>query len=404
VIIACEKCSTRFQLDESRVPPTGAKVRCSRCRHAFVVRPAQVEAGSDADAAQRLARDAVRRTARPRTRASEERTQALGPQVPGDRAQRAERAAQEPATLGGDGDEESDWQFAEDPEPSASESDDRVVRAHRPEPPAGAEPDPVGELFATPAAEAAPAETLSELGSPEDWNLLAGGEASPGAETSAEPPPSPRPRTRRAERAAVRPTIAPVEAVPFEAGETRGAQALRAAAWLGVAALALAASRSALWLPAAQIGTAASGAPVELAGLELEDVSGGWIENAVGGSVLVVRARLRNPGPEPRLPSGAVRVRLVDAAGAPLADVALAGRAPQDEARLRGAAPESLAADQEAAAHALAQTPIPPGEALEVAALFPATPVEAHGFRFELGAAPALSSEASPPPPPPSSE
>ena len=39
MIITCEKCSTRFQLDASRVPATGAKVRCSRCRHAFVVRP-----------------------------------------------------------------------------------------------------------------------------------------------------------------------------------------------------------------------------------------------------------------------------------------------------------------------------------------------------------------------------
>ena len=39
MVIACEHCNTRFQLDDARVPDTGVRVRCSRCKHAFFVAP-----------------------------------------------------------------------------------------------------------------------------------------------------------------------------------------------------------------------------------------------------------------------------------------------------------------------------------------------------------------------------
>jgi predicted Zn finger-like uncharacterized protein len=35
LIVTCDECSTSFELDESRIPVTGARVRCSRCKHAF---------------------------------------------------------------------------------------------------------------------------------------------------------------------------------------------------------------------------------------------------------------------------------------------------------------------------------------------------------------------------------
>jgi predicted Zn finger-like uncharacterized protein len=35
LIVTCGECSTSFQLDESRIPESGARVRCSRCKHAF---------------------------------------------------------------------------------------------------------------------------------------------------------------------------------------------------------------------------------------------------------------------------------------------------------------------------------------------------------------------------------
>ena len=45
MIITCEECATRFQLDDTRVPEKGVRVRCSRCQHAFFVKPTP-EAGT----------------------------------------------------------------------------------------------------------------------------------------------------------------------------------------------------------------------------------------------------------------------------------------------------------------------------------------------------------------------
>lgn len=38
MIIQCEKCKTRFRLDDSKISEAGVRVRCSRCTHTFVVR------------------------------------------------------------------------------------------------------------------------------------------------------------------------------------------------------------------------------------------------------------------------------------------------------------------------------------------------------------------------------
>ena len=35
MIVTCQNCDTSFQLDESRVPAQGIRVRCSRCKEAF---------------------------------------------------------------------------------------------------------------------------------------------------------------------------------------------------------------------------------------------------------------------------------------------------------------------------------------------------------------------------------
>ena len=37
MIIQCEKCQTRFRLDDSRVTDKGVKVRCTKCKHVFRV-------------------------------------------------------------------------------------------------------------------------------------------------------------------------------------------------------------------------------------------------------------------------------------------------------------------------------------------------------------------------------
>jgi predicted Zn finger-like uncharacterized protein len=41
MIVTCASCLTKFNLDESKIPAKGAKVRCSRCQHVFLVTPPQ---------------------------------------------------------------------------------------------------------------------------------------------------------------------------------------------------------------------------------------------------------------------------------------------------------------------------------------------------------------------------
>lgn len=49
MIIQCEQCKTRFKLDESRVKDTGVKVRCSKCKHTFIVKKEVSEEEPDFD-------------------------------------------------------------------------------------------------------------------------------------------------------------------------------------------------------------------------------------------------------------------------------------------------------------------------------------------------------------------
>jgi predicted Zn finger-like uncharacterized protein len=45
MIIECENCHTKFNLDESRLSKAGSKVRCSRCSHQFTAYPPEVDLG-----------------------------------------------------------------------------------------------------------------------------------------------------------------------------------------------------------------------------------------------------------------------------------------------------------------------------------------------------------------------
>ena len=56
MILACESCNTRFNLDERLLKPSGSKVRCSRCKHVFVAYP---EAASPEAPSAPPSRDAV---------------------------------------------------------------------------------------------------------------------------------------------------------------------------------------------------------------------------------------------------------------------------------------------------------------------------------------------------------
>lgn len=45
MIIECENCHTKYNLDESRLSRAGSKVRCSRCSHQFTAYPPEVDLG-----------------------------------------------------------------------------------------------------------------------------------------------------------------------------------------------------------------------------------------------------------------------------------------------------------------------------------------------------------------------
>lgn len=40
MLVHCEKCGTKYKLDDSKIKPEGIKVRCSNCQHIFKVSPA----------------------------------------------------------------------------------------------------------------------------------------------------------------------------------------------------------------------------------------------------------------------------------------------------------------------------------------------------------------------------
>ena len=46
MIIKCEKCQTKFRLDDSRVTAKGVKVRCTKCKHVFTVQKEETPAES----------------------------------------------------------------------------------------------------------------------------------------------------------------------------------------------------------------------------------------------------------------------------------------------------------------------------------------------------------------------
>jgi predicted Zn finger-like uncharacterized protein len=37
MLVQCPECTTKFNLDESKIGHDGSKVRCSRCKHVFTV-------------------------------------------------------------------------------------------------------------------------------------------------------------------------------------------------------------------------------------------------------------------------------------------------------------------------------------------------------------------------------
>ena len=307
MIVTCERCNTRFQLADVRVPEGGARVRCSRCKHAFLVLP---PGGSAEQTIHAVAGAAVL---------------AEAPTLP---SVSVDLPAPAPLLA----EDDAEWQFAEPPEPA-------LVRG------------PGSESATNPwegvLEEEKPPEAreLDTLGSPESWSFV-----------SEEAPPLQAPRPA----ASARPTPAAQSlgnAVPI--GRLR---APKPAATESVSDLVvLPPSRvfervgwtlTALLLLAIVHGIAWSGsAPAVVArslplgdGLVVEDLSLRRLENLVSGQVLVVSGTVVNPGPVQAGRASQLKVRVVGPYGAAEADA----MAPRTSQALREAPPE--AARREAAA------------------------------------------------------
>ncbi|HSJ99542.1 MAG TPA: zinc-ribbon domain-containing protein, partial [Myxococcota bacterium] len=202
MIVRCERCETRFKLDESRLPARGARVRCSRCKHAFFVTP---PGAAKEEIVHEVAAAAARAPA-PKARPPEPSWDL----EEGNDATLARRKAAAASARAESEDEATDWRFEEDVpglDPGATRSSFDLSGSQT-APSLAAPPDPDDNSFAG-------------LGDPETWDLLSG-DAPPPDEAHAAPPlepalelaPPPAPPARAAVPARTVEPAAPEAAPP----------------------------------------------------------------------------------------------------------------------------------------------------------------------------------------------
>lgn len=422
MIVACEQCNTQFKLDDSKVPEGGARVRCSRCKHAFFIHP---PGHQDDVQAESLAREALE--------------QARGSTPP----------AREPDLPPSADDSESDWTFNEDPAAGA-DADPQDLSAARQAvddllaPPAGEslppaerieladsgpvpgleaglderlddqlddqlDPSPPPEI-ASPvtsaptdleaAVDAAAGEVDLGVGQPDEWDLFGEEDGEGEKQEQAEPRSTPVARVPlvprwKLEQEAARPPADLEAAIDAEIdpglGSEPGAVArlIRRAAdvtgWcvtvallgLGVWGVAMAPSS----VDAARVDSQ------DLGPLRAEDVAGHWIENALDGPLYVVSGELRNRDSAP-VNVGSLGVRLLDAEGRPLEHEAARLALPLDRPLLREADAATRRAVVERNAPFLAGMRLLPGGSSRFEALIGVLPDAAARYRIEpLGSA-----------------
>jgi predicted Zn finger-like uncharacterized protein len=370
LILTCERCETRFRLDEGRLPAGGARVRCSRCKHAFFVNPGGAAAP---DVVHELAEAAVTQTRMPAPAPAWDleddvngRTAASGHNV---------RSPVAPDLAATEFEEESDWRFEDE--------------MHLGD--AGASLDlPNGEA-PIPASVDANESSFAELGDPESWDLL----SSPAIDPSPPPavpcttpaaPPIERVVTKLSEPEPREPTrdIATVERAPEArrvVPDSDLAPALTRAAWTALAALAALATWTTV-VPATKPTPRALGV-VSLGALELTSLRARQLENAVAGDVWVVSGEVHNPSQEPRALGSMLAVTLLDSTGARVGDREATLRPGLEIARLREEDPRHLDEESAAVAMQFASQPLQPGGTVAVDAVFTGAAPGAARFAVE---------------------
>ena len=352
MIVTCERCATQFQLDESRVPEGGARVRCSRCKHAFVVTP---PAGSPEQEIHRAASRALESGITPDV------TQDLPPESIASSAD----------------DSESDWEFNDDR--AAAEAADRgdsfgevapgesLSLASEDETPAIPHA-PVSKRTQLVADDrpAADPEVAEELGSPVDWDIFED-VAAPAASVVA---PAPRRTSAPAPALAIGGELDAPEEFPLwlrRAGVGAG--------WFATVGLCA----IALFRGLAPSPPPPTSFPDPVAGVSLEQVRGRWLENVGLGRIYVVSGRLHNTAPAlAALPLLVLELR--DASGRAIGEPIPLGE-PSPPERLR----EGGAAELSGASPWLVR-PLRAGEIREFEIVVRRLPAAAERFAIRAGA------------------
>jgi predicted Zn finger-like uncharacterized protein len=382
LILTCERCETRFRLDESRLPAGGARVRCSRCKHAFFVNPA----GAPAPAAvHELAEAALTQSRPPAPAPSWDLEEDPNARTAQSVTNAITSLAAEP--LAGDFEEESDWRFEDEMQLGDSGASLDLPNGEAPAPPNA---DPNDSSFA-------------ELGDPESWDLLSNTAAPepvvprpslPEPATSAAPKPAARvaaktPAPEQRERVQTLEVATPADEAPAILLEPEISPALRTGAWIGVAVLVAVAS----WTSLAPLAPAApQRAVVSLGELELDSLQLRQVENAWAGPIWVVSGELHNPSDAPHAVGKAVAIELRDGSGDRIGGAAAVAQPSLSAERLREDDPATWDEVGERAATELASQTLAPGARIPVDAVFATPALRAARFAVETRA---------PRPPPP---
>jgi predicted Zn finger-like uncharacterized protein len=359
LIIACERCETRFHLDDERIPERGARVRCSKCKHTFFAHRGE----TPDDAIHALAAEAAATGEVSAPEAAEDLNAETLPDF----------ETEVPAPSGES--EEQDWQFNLDPEEDAPAFD------------------------RTESAATAPS-FLDDLGSPESWDLV--GESAELAQSDAlESVASLEDAVGDWEEEA---SPEEIEEAEEQAGHARGpllsSDGVRVpgrgrpvavvgamASWFAVTAIALFSFWQALPIaggldPLGGFRTAAAAPPqFRFGDVAIDRVSAARSENLWSGPTLIVVAELRNDAGGGASLDGVLRAEVVDALGTVVASAAMART---DSSDLRQVSPVAYGNHVERGALDLGRRVLRPSEKVAVRALFHSGLPDAAGVRFSL--------------------
>ena len=396
MVVECEHCEARFQLDESRIPPQGIRARCSRCKRAFFL--AHPSASSEAAVAA-VVGETLDAAACPAPEPAEDLERALSDARQAESAfadeLNAPRQADADAAGEGEDDGDLDWEFNLDPpapdpdaEPLAPVHEQPVHEQPVHEQPVHEQSGSGLELASGPAS---PSGAATEALAPVPRAEPAAGSQPAGdvvADRSGEVVPA-EPVGERVVSAAVasvetlagRVDTEPVlDRVESAAGWPRVASG---AGWVAVALLlGVSVFRALGALPVE--GRAASFAAA--GPFQIEAVETAWKAVAGRERLLVVRGTLHNPAATAQALGSGLTVVWLDEAGDPL-DVSpeWAGQ-PLDEDRLRVMDAATRERMMESAALALAGQRLAGGGRMPFAAYLGQVPRGAARLDVRLGA------------------